>query len=72
MLYLIAELILCSTVTPPFIDWYYEGRMLNGSYTYSLNDLVTVLTLLKSYIMIRLYYHYSRWTTPLAEDLCKK
>jgi hypothetical protein len=46
--------------------------MMGGEYIYSWGDFVTVITLLKSYILIRLYYHYSRWTTPVAEDLCKQ
>lgn len=46
--------------------------MLGGTYTYSLNDIVTVFSLMKSYTIVRLYYHYSRWTTPDAEELCKQ
>ena len=71
MIYLIIEITLCSIITPPFVDFHFSGYMLTGSYIYSLNDLFTVLTLLKSYMLIRLYYHYSRWTTPMAEELCK-
>ena len=69
--YLGLELLICSIFTPPYLDYSFSGKMLGGKYTYSLNDLVVVCSLMKSYILVRLYYHYSRWTTVEAEDLCK-
>jgi hypothetical protein len=71
MIGLLIELLICSIVTPPTLDKHEEWNMMDGYYTMSINDVVTVITLLKSYILIRLYYHYSRWTTPAAEELCK-
>ena len=70
--YLAGELILCSTFTPPYVDYAFSGKMLGGTYIYSLNDMIVVTSLTKSYILVRLYYHYSRWTTPDAEELCKQ
>ena len=70
--WMMAELIVCSIITPPYVDVSFSGTMLDGSYTYSLNDIVTVITFIKSYVVLRLYYHYSRWTTPEAEELCKQ
>ncbi len=29
-LYLVTELILCSILVPPFVDWSFSGRMLGG------------------------------------------
>ena len=68
---MILEMLVCSAFTPPYIDYHFSGKMLGGVYTYSLNDLIVVWTLMKSYTLIRLYYHYSRWTTTDAEELCK-
>ena len=69
--YMILELITCSVFVPPKVDIFFSGRMLGGEYTYSMNDLVSVVSFMKSYTLIRLYYHYSRWTTPEAEELCR-
>lgn len=69
--YLAIEILICSTFTPPYVDYAFSGKMLGGTYTYTLNDLVVVGALMKSYTIVRLYYHYSRWTTPDAEELCK-
>ena len=71
-LYLAFEMLICSLFTPPYIDYSFSGKMLGGTYTYSLNDMIVVACLMKSYTMVRLYYHYSRWTTPDAEELCKQ
>ena len=68
---MLLEVLFCSIFTPPYVDYHFSGKMLGGTYTYSLNDMVTVFSLMKSYTLVRLYYHYSRWTTPDAEELCK-
>jgi len=70
--FMMIEVIFCSILVPPMIDVDFSGEMLGGNYTYSLNDIVCVFTFLKSYTIIRLYYHYSRWTTPQAEELCQE
>ncbi|CDW81468.1 small-conductance calcium-activated potassium channel protein [Stylonychia lemnae] len=70
-LFMVIELIICSFFTPPYLDYAFSGKMLGGKYIYSLNDLIVVASLMKSYNLVRLYYHYSRWTTPDAEELCK-
>lgn len=69
---LIIELAVCSVFTPPSVDVSFSGNMLGGTYTYSLNDLIAVASFMKSYIIIRLYYHYSKWTTSQAEEMCKQ
>lgn len=71
-IYMGIEMVLCSAFTPPYLDYYFSGKMLGGTYTYSLNDLIVVWSLMKSYTLFRLYYHYSRWTTTDAEELCKQ
>lgn len=71
-IYLVIELAVCSVFTPPNVDVSFSGKMLGGTYTYSLNDLIAVASFMKSYILIRLYYHYSKWTTSQAEEMCKQ
>lgn len=55
------ELAVSSIFTPPYLDFTFKGKMLGGDYTYSVNDLVVVISLVKCLCILRLYYHYGRW-----------
>ena len=66
------ELALCCMLTPPLVDYKFTGKMLGGTYIYSLNDMMVILSLTKCYVVMRLYYHYSRWTTPKVQDYCRR
>lgn len=70
--YLYLELFICSAFIPPGLDFKFSGRMLGGSYTYSLNDLITIWSLAKCYVLLRLYFHYCRWREPIVDKLCKQ
>ena len=54
---------MCSIFTPPYFDETFSGRMLGGTYTYSYNAIISVISLLRNYLILRLYFHYSRWTS---------
>ena len=43
--------------------------MRGGTYTYSLNDFVSIISFAKSYTIIRLYYHYSLFPTSVNVPL---
>lgn len=43
--------------------------MLGGTYTYSFDDMVVVVSLVKCTLILRLYHHYSKWTTKDIETL---
>ena len=66
--YLLMEIVLCSIVSPPGVDFTFSGRMLDGVYTYSVDDLVNVFAMLKLYILLRLYLHFSPWTKMKAGE----
>ena len=63
MIMLTIELVVCSLLNPPYIDFSFKGTMLNGSYEYYFNDLIVVITLCKSYLILRVFEHYSIWTS---------
>jgi len=72
MRYYIPEAFLCAICCPPYFDYTFEGEMLSGTYVYSYNALISVVTLFKAYLIVRLYTHYSRWTSKTAQKICKK
>jgi len=67
--WLIAELLVCSVCIPPGIDYEWVGYMLGGQYKYSIDDVVTVATFLKMYLLVRIYVHYSLWTNSKTKAL---
>jgi hypothetical protein len=60
---LFLELAICSLFDPPYVNSIFAGKMLGGRYTYSLDDMMVVISFAKCYLLIRLYYNYSKWTT---------
>ena len=68
---LILEVAVCLVFTPPHLDYKFSGTMLGGVYTYSFDDLVVVASLAKCYVLVRIYYHFSRWRGQRAMQQCK-
>jgi len=66
------ELLICSVTAVPNVNVVIEGRMVGGDYAYHLSDLFLIIMLLRCYLILRLYEHYSKWTTYKAHVLCKK
>ncbi len=69
---LILELILNSMFIPPNLDYKFTGKMLGGKYVYSVDDLMVVISLAKCYLILRLYYHYSKWTSEKIKRITKQ
>ena len=63
---LLLELAICSTVSPPGINATFSGVDNGGTYTYSLDSLFIVIALIKSYLILRIYWHYCSWNTNAA------
>lgn len=61
--WVIVEVLICSTVTPPYFDYKFTGRMLGGTYTYSFDDMVVVVSLLKCLLLLRLYESFGKWSS---------
>lgn len=69
---LLIELLICSLFDPPNVNSIFSGKMLGGHYTYSLDDMMVVIAFAKCYVVIRLYYHYTKWNTRYVQALAKK
>ncbi len=70
--WLVAELLLCAVICPPYCDWTLSGTMLKGHYEYSLDMLVNVLSLARGYLFYRGFAHYSTWTSEAAQRIYRK
>ena len=57
---------------PPNMDHKFTGKMLGGNYVYSVDDLMVVISLAKCYLVLRLYYHYSKWTSDKIKFITKQ
>ena len=57
---------------PPYTDANMEGRMNGGSYTYSLDMIVSSFILAKLYWICRVYVHYSPWANKLSSKILHK
>ena len=68
----LAELLFCSLFDPPNVNSVFSGKMLGGRYTYSLHDMMVVLSFAKCYLLIRLYYNFSKWTSNTVQGLARK
>ena len=69
---LIIEIFICMIFCPPYVDFHFSGSVLLGTYTYSIDGLVSIITLGKSYLVLKLYGHYSPWTSERAAKICAK
>ena len=68
---LIIEMLIMSIVTPPFFDKTFEGRMLGSYYIYSYDTVITIVSLIKMYYIIKIVGHYSIFTSFNAEKLAE-
>lgn len=69
---LLVELAICILFDPPNVNSIFSGKMLGGRYTYSLDDMMVVISFVKCYVVVKLYYHYSKWNTNKVKMLAKK
>ena len=72
VLYYIIELLLCSFVCPPGVVGIFEARMLGGTYLFKIDSFVGILSLFKTYHIVRVYSHYSVWLSDETYHICKK
>lgn len=69
---LLIEVVLCSVSGLPDVNYKFTGKMLGGNYIYHLSDVFLIVMLSRCYLILRLYEHYSKWTSYSAYSLCKK
>jgi len=68
----IIELLICAIFCPPFVDYSFSGEVLNGTFVYSFDAITNIVTLAKSYLILKLYVHFSPWTSERASIICSK
>ncbi|CAG9333017.1 unnamed protein product [Blepharisma stoltei] len=66
------EIAICIVFTPPGLDYTFSGHVLSGTYKYTFSDVALEIMILRMYLFLRLYGHYSKWNSNLAKDLCHK
>mmetsp|Transcript_15885 Transcript_15885/g.21552 ORF Transcript_15885/g.21552 Transcript_15885/m.21552 type:complete len:299 (+) Transcript_15885:501-1397(+) len=70
---LIAELIICSAISLPSLDYQITWKVnMGGSVNYSLDSLMNIIGLLKSYQVLRLYWHYCSWNGEKTKKVAKQ
>ena len=69
--YVAIEMLLLGIFCPPYLDVEFNGEMLDGTYTYSIDGIISVFTILRIFLVFRLYKHVSVWTSPEAVKIAK-
>lgn len=69
---LIIEFAICMIFCPPYVDYSFSGNVLLGTYEYSIDAIISIITLGKSYLVLRIYGHFSPWTSERASKVCAK
>ena len=69
---LVLELLVCCLTSLPNVNKTFSGKMLSGTFVYHISDIILMAMLLRVYLILRLYEHYSKWTSFKASNLCKK
>lgn len=61
--HLLIEIIILGIFSPPGYDKLLRGKVLNGSYIYSLDSILLLVYLIKLYYFFRVYWNFSLWTS---------
>lgn len=69
---MVIEMLIMGVFCPPYLDYEFSGTMLNGTYTYSIEIIISILSMLRILQIIRIYIYFSIWLSPEAHDLGKK
>ena len=69
---MLLEMLVMGVFCPPYLDYEFSGTMLNGTYTYSVEIIISILTMLRILQTIRIYTYFSIWLSPEAYELGKK
>ncbi|OMJ76449.1 hypothetical protein SteCoe_24192 [Stentor coeruleus] len=66
------EIIFTLVVIPPYVDWTFDIQMLGFTVEYSLSTVLTFVSMIKLYVVVRLFGHYTEYTQEKAEIICSK
>ena len=69
---LILEILVCSVMSLPNVNVKWVGSMRGAEFIYHITDIISIISLLRFYLIFRLYEHYSKWTSFESALICKK
>jgi hypothetical protein len=70
--YMWIEILINAIHWPAYIDVEWEFSQLNGTFVLSGNAIFTTFTLMRFYLVLRLFEHYTKWSTRRAEMICEE
>jgi hypothetical protein len=68
----ILEVLLNCFFMPPVVKGAQKTDMLGGIYSFNVDSLVAIFSVLRIYHFVRVYVHYSVWFTGETQLICKK
>jgi hypothetical protein len=68
----ILEVLLNCFFMPPAVRGAQKTDMLGGIYSFNVDSLVAIFSVLRIYHFVRVYVHYSVWFTGETQLICKK
>jgi hypothetical protein len=57
------EMVVMGIFCPPYVDYEFSGKMLKGEYTYSIDAIIACVTILRVFLLFRMYQHISVWSS---------
>ena len=67
--YLLLEIILLGIFSPPNYDKIISGKMLNGSFTYSIDSLIMLLYIIKIYYILKVIASFTIWSSDQVSQI---
>jgi hypothetical protein len=65
----IIEIIFLSLFSPPYMETTISGRMLGGSFTYSIDSIINFFLIFKLYYVIKVFQNFSIFLSDFAEKI---
>lgn len=68
----LAEVFINMIHSPPFLDTTFSFQQIDYTVTYSLNLILSNLMIVRIYLALRLFAHYTKWRSDLAMKYCEQ
>lgn len=68
--YCLFETFIIGWFNPPNFNFFLVGSMVPYDYAVCLGSIICIITMAKSYLIIRVYSYISKWTTETAKRIC--
>lgn len=69
---MLLEILFALAVTPPYFDLFFSIEMLGYTIKYSFSAILVFFSVLKIYVLFRLFGHYSEYTQSTSHKICNK